>query len=107
MRLLVLTIITGFAINANNFTFSQYEEYVNYHIPIEEGMLKAEEGTFQIIVNPKFNPVFTTELLYFVEKNRKQDEDVTISLMYCADLFIPSRNKINSSDFTPLTLIVH
>lgn len=107
MKLLILIISVVGLMSATNFVFSQYEENVNYHIPITDGMPKAEDGTYQFIVNPKFNPVFTNDILYFIEANRKQDEDVTISLMYCAELYIPSRNKINSANFTPLPLIVH
>lgn len=107
MKLLILAISVIVVISTNNSVFSQYEENVNYHIPITEGMPKAQDGTYQFIVNPKFNPVFTDDILYFIEQNRKQDEDVTISIMYCADLFIPSRNKINAANFTPLAFIVH
>ena len=85
---------------------SQYEPYVNLNITITQEMPKAEEGTYQITVNPKFSPVFTTELLYFIEQNRKEDEDITISLMYCAELFIPSKNKISSPNFEPLQSII-
>lgn len=107
MKILIIVISFVGATSLNNFVYSQYEENVNYHIQINEGMTKAQEGTYQFIVNPKFNPVFTEDILYFIEENRRQDEDVTISLMYCADLFIPSRNKINAPNFTPLTFIVH
>lgn len=107
MKLFIFAISVIGAMSFNNFAYSQYEENVNYHIQITEGMAKAQEGTYQFIVNPKFNPVFTDDILYFIEENRRQDEDVTISIMYCADLYIPSRNKINASDFTPLAFIVH
>ena len=29
-------------------SISQYEEHVNYHITVVDGMSKAEEGTFQL-----------------------------------------------------------
>jgi hypothetical protein len=70
-------------------------------------MTPAEEGTFQILVDPKYKPVFTNELLYFVETNRKNSTDVWIKLMPCAELYIPSREKINSPDFTPLAITAH
>lgn len=85
-------------------SFGQYEEIVDYKIQLSEGMTSAPEGTYQILIDPKYNPVFTSELAYFVESNRKKNEDVWIKLMPCAELYIPSKNKINSIDFQPLKI---
>lgn len=93
----------GFSLFLSAVSYSQYEPLVNYNIPITEGMQKAKEGTYQFIVDPKYKPVFTIEILYFIEHERKNDEDVLISLMKCVDVFIPSRQKINSTSFLPLS----
>lgn len=87
-----------------NSSYAQYEELVNYRIEINEGMPKALDGTFQILIDPKYKPVFTNELLYFIEQNRADDKDVWIQLMPCAELYIPSRQRINSVDFVPLNI---
>lgn len=88
-------------------SISQYEEHVNYHITVVDGMSKAEEGTFQLTITPKFKPVFTDDLLYFIEAQRDENKDVRISLMDCAELFIPSREKVNSPSFVALDLYSH
>jgi hypothetical protein len=60
----------------------------------------ANEGTFQfIITEPKFQPVFTTDILYFIEQNRDELNDKVIELPYYVTLYIPSRKKISSKDF--------
>lgn len=89
-------------------SYSQVQEFVNYRIDIIEGMPKAEVGTYQfIIVNPKFNPAYTTDILFFIERERKEDQDVVISISDYVDLYIPSRKKIQSKDFEPLDEIIN
>ena len=96
-------LIAGFSILISCLSHAQYEPIVNYKIPITERMPKAKEGTFQFIVDPKYKPVFTIDILYFIERERKDEDDVLISLMECADVFIPSKQKINSNNFLPLS----
>ena len=83
------------------FSFSSFAQgYVDYNVENKEGLSKAEPGTYQIIIIlPKGEPVFTTEILYFIEKNRLQDKDQVISLSPNVDLYIPSKAKIESPDF--------
>lgn len=89
-------------------SYSQVQEFVNYRIDIIEGMPKAEVGTYQfIIVNQKFNPAYTTDILFFIERERKEDQDVVISISDYVDLYIPSRKKIQSKDFEPLDEIIN
>ena len=64
---------------------------------------KAEEGTFQfIITNSKKEDAFTTDVLYFIEQNRKEKEDVYMKISDFTDLYIPSRKKINDPSFVAL-----
>ena len=68
---------------------------------------KAKIGTYQFIVHDsKIVPAFTTETLYFVEQERKQSEDVVVPISEHVDLYIPSRDKINSKTFEPLEEVV-
>jgi hypothetical protein len=81
----------------------QYEEYVDYRIEVTEGMPMAKEGTFQfIIVKPKVDPAFTTEILYFIERERQPKGDKVIHISEFVDLYIPSFETISSKDFIPL-----
>lgn len=98
-RLLTVIVATFFV----TLSFSQVQEHVNYQIDNTEGMKKAEIGTYQfIITNPKLSQAFTTEILYFIEKERKDTQDVVITISEYVELYIPSRNKIQSKDFVPL-----
>lgn len=102
-KLLIIIVATLFITHS----YAQVQEFVDYRIEIVEGMSKAEVGTYQfIIVNPKFNPVFTTDILFFIERERKEEQDVVISISDYVDLYIPSRMKILSKDFEPLDEII-
>mgnify|MGYP003351862305 CR=1 FL=1 len=64
----------------------------------------AAIGTYQFIYHPcKIRPLFTRETLILVEQKREESADKTIKLGPCADVFIPSRQKISSPQFIPLT----
>lgn len=103
MKRLLTVIATTFCIVQG---YSQMQEFVDYRIEVVEGMPKAEVGTYQfIIVNPKFSPAYTTDILYFIERERKDEQDVVISISDYVDLYIPSRKKIQSKDFVPLVEI--
>lgn len=94
------------AISISYFANSQfkYQEYVDYHIEITEGMPMAEEGTFQFVVlKPKVDPAFTSEILYFIERERDDKHDRVIQISEFVELYIPSRKTISSKDFVPLT----
>jgi hypothetical protein len=68
---------------------------------------KAKVGTYQFIVHDsKVIPAFINEILYFVEKERKQSEDVVVPISEHVDLYIPSKDKINSETFEPLEEVV-
>jgi hypothetical protein len=88
--------------------FSQSSEYVNTQIEITSDMVKAQKGTYQIIIyDSKFTPAFTSDILYFVEQNRKPNEDVSLFIAENVVLFIPSRSTISKPDFQPLEEIGH
>ncbi len=88
--------------------FCQSPEFVNINIQITSDMVKAQKGTYQIIIyDSKFTPAFTTDILYFVEQNRKPAEDVTLLIAENVVLFIPSRSAISKPDFQPLEEIGH
>lgn len=61
------------------------------------------DGTYQFIMKTKMQVVFTTDIIDFIEKNRKDDQDVIINYSEFVDIYILSRKKINSSDFKPFT----
>lgn len=87
---------------------SQSTGYVDYHIEHDENSPMAETGTYQImILSKKKQPVFTSEILYFIESKRKDDVDCLIHLSEYADVFIPSRKTINKEGFIPLEEITH
>jgi len=61
------------------------------------------DGTYQFIMKTKMQVVFTTDIIDFIEKNRKDDQDVIINYSEFVDIYIVSRKKINSSDFKPFS----
>jgi hypothetical protein len=84
-------------------TFAQSDSYPDTRIENTQGLTQAETGTYQFILHDaKVMPAFTTNILYFIERERKQSEDVVIPLSENVTLFIPSREKINSENFEPL-----
>lgn len=95
-----LTIVTFFLISSE--TKAQIQDLVNYKIEVLEGMQPAAIGTYQFEIDPKYQPAFTSDILYFIERERKESEDVYIQLMPCASVYIPSRQKISSPDFQAL-----
>ncbi len=64
----------------------------------------AVEGTFQIIPKGKILELVTIETRERIELMRKDDEDVYWNMNDMSTVFIPSRNKINSQSFEPLSL---
>lgn len=101
---LLLGLFMSFAWSA----FSQTTEIVNTNIVITSDMVMAKKGTYQIIIyDAKFTPAYTTDILYFIEQNRKPTEDVTLFIEENVVLFIPSESTINKSDFEPLEEIAH
>ena len=77
--------------------FAQTNQFVDYSIVVTDGMPKAETGTFQFILSDsKRVPAFTTDILYFIE-------DVALPIAKDVVLYIPSKEKIASEDFEPLT----
>lgn len=66
---------------------------------------QAKEGTFQFIVqDAKFLPVFTTDILTLIEKQRKDTVDVVYKVNDNVSIYIPSIQKIESKDFNALEL---
>jgi hypothetical protein len=99
-----LCLIVGFCALISFGGLTQSENYPNVIIENTEGLLKAEVGTYQFIVyDSKITPAFTNNILYFIEKERKQSTDVVIPLSEHVNLFIPSKDKINSETFEALT----
>lgn len=102
MKRLLLLVASNFLL-ITGFSQVKYTEYVDYNIPIEEGMPMAKEGTFQfIIVKPKVLPAFSSEILYFIERERQPSKDRVIRISEFVDLYIPSLETISSKDFVPL-----
>jgi|APGre2960657404_1045060.scaffolds.fasta_scaffold197507_2 hypothetical protein len=102
MKKLLLLVASTLLVSVSYSQFS-YKEKVDYHIEITEGMPKAQEGTFQfVILQPKVEPAFETDILFFIERERKENEDVTISISEFVDLYIPSRSTVSSNNFVPL-----
>ncbi|NRA11403.1 MAG: hypothetical protein HRT57_05550 [Crocinitomicaceae bacterium] len=68
----------------------------------------ASPGTYQIIVKKrKTKPVFTKDLLYLIESERKENEDVLFPLSELVDIFIPSLTTINDQNFVPLEQMIY
>ncbi len=65
---------------------------------------KAKPGTYQFLVfNRKLQYYFTEETFLFIEEQRQQKNDVTLHLNPMTDVYIPSKEKINSKEFILLT----
>lgn len=96
----------GIVISIASTAFGQSPNYVDVSIEITPDLVMAEVGTYQFIVHDsKGTPAFTTEILYFVERERTQSKDLVLRISEHVDLYIPCRDKINSEQFTPLTEI--
>lgn len=101
-------LLTGLCLWLSCAAISQTNQYVDVSITIAEGMIPAEEGTFQFILNSaKQTPAFTTDILYFIESQRKDDQDVSLPISENITLFIPSRNSINAVTFESLELLAY
>ncbi|MES2761473.1 MAG: hypothetical protein V4677_04670 [Bacteroidota bacterium] len=61
------------------------------------------DGTYQFIIKQKTDFLITSETFQLIENNRKETEDVTITLSDYLDVFIPSKQTINQPSFKPLT----
>lgn len=84
-------------------TFGQTSIYPDTRVENTQSLSKAEVGTYQFIIHDsKVMPAFTTNILYFIERERKESTDVAIPLSENVTLFIPSREKINSENFETL-----
>ncbi|NVK65745.1 MAG: hypothetical protein HWE22_14220 [Flavobacteriales bacterium] len=98
-----LPIIIGMCMSISCGALAQSAPYPNTRIENTQGLVQAEEGTYQFIIHDsKVMPAFTTNILYFIERERKQSIDVAIPLSENVTLFIPSREKINSENFEAL-----
>lgn len=61
------------------------------------------EGTYQIqILKPEYKVLFSESLLDKIKTLRKEDEDVIVILDDYSKLYLPSINKIKSSNFVKL-----
>lgn len=102
------TLLIGLCFYFSYNAISQTNEYVDVTVTITDGMIPAPEGTFQFIVhNSKQTPAFTTDILYFIEIQRKENQDVSLSISEDITLYIPSRNTISSSSFEPLEQLAY
>lgn len=102
-----LILILGLCV-AMSYGVEAQSEY-NSHTVIEDTqeLPKAKIGTYQFIVHDsKVMPAFTSEILYFIEKERKQSNDLVVPISEHVDLYIPSKDKINSETFEPLKEVV-
>ena len=97
-------LLFGFCLFFAQLSYAQINEFVDYSITITEELPKAIPGTYQfIITDSKTVPAFTTDILYFIEQERKQTEDLALQIEKNVILFIPSKDKINSESFEPLS----
>lgn len=97
----------GIVISIASTAFGQSPNYVDVSIEITPDLVMAEVGTYQFIVSDsKGTPAFTTEILYFVERERTQSNDLRLRLSENVELYIPCRDKINSANFNPLPEIL-
>lgn len=98
-----LIVITCLCISTSSGVLAQSASYPDVRIENTQGLTKAATGTYQFIVHDsKVMPAFTTNILYFIERERKQSVDVAIPLSDRVTLFIPSRDKVNSENFKAL-----
>ena len=97
--LLIVVVCTVVCTNV----YSQVESYPDTRIENTEGLSKAKIGTYQFIVHDtKVMPAFTNDILFFIERERKQSVDVVIPISEHVDLYIPSTDKINSKTYEAL-----
>lgn len=62
-----------------------------------------EDGTYQfLITKANYRPLITQDLFDRIQQGRKEYEDVQLVIDEHITLFLPSKNKINSSGFVPL-----
>lgn len=59
------------------------------------------DGSYQFEVKKKENFLFTSETFQLIEKSRHETEDITIPLNQYLDVFIYSKQKVNSKMFVP------
>jgi hypothetical protein len=59
------------------------------------------DGTYQFIIKHKTDFLITSETFDLIEENRKETEDVTITLSDYLDVFIYSKNSIKQAGFVP------
>lgn len=68
----------------------------------------AKEGTYQIrLSSSKFEYVYTLETLEYFESQRKEQEDYLLVINHFVTVFLPSKEKIESRNFTPLTAVIY
>ncbi len=61
------------------------------------------DGTYQFIIKHKTDFLITSETFDLIEENRKETEDVIITLNGYLDVFIASKQSIKQSSFKPFT----
>lgn len=59
------------------------------------------DGSYQFVVKKKEKFLFTTETLEMIEKSRHETEDISIPLNQYLDVFVFSKQKVNSKTFVP------
>jgi len=60
-------------------------------------------GTYQFIIKRKTDFLITSETFDLIEANRKESEDVTITLSDYLDVFIASKQTVNQPSFQKFT----
>ncbi len=60
-------------------------------------------GTYQFIIKHKTDFILTTETFDLIEANRKETEDVTITLSDYLDVYIVSKQTLNQTSFKKFT----
>jgi hypothetical protein len=86
-----------------SFFFTQHSFGQNLKVENNSSLKTAKLGTFQFIKSTsKFEYVYTTNTLEYIESERKQEDDVLIQLNEYVSVYIPSRAKIYSNSFIPL-----
>ena len=61
------------------------------------------DGTYQFIIKHKTDFLITSETFDLIEENRKETEDVTITLSDYLDVYIASKQTIKQNSFKPFT----
>ena len=61
------------------------------------------DGTYQFIIKHKTDFLITSETFELIEANRKETEDVTITLSDYLDVYIASKQTIKENSFKPFT----